>query len=405
MGLRDAVSELLENIHKHVKKNSNEHAVFNEDVNDYYEEFNDETFEQDWDSTKELISELVEQEQFIEACECLDSFFDRYNILHDWQYNLLRAEIILEEWDALGPNFDSNGDGDCTESVEATAMHRHLRNLIQKIENEGIPDEREDAQERFKRLLFKLEFCEEDHTNVFSYNQTWNQIHQLISSHYDIQKCFDLADGLTDDGSRDFDAALLIYHILFDLAIAEPNQHLVYVANIIDEYKSDIENCIERCLAEVNSREYHDKEEQKESIELAESVCESVRKKLEQIEILTTNTSSLSTDSSPETYTENEKEYLDEYKACLADENSISEINRRLLDRIAKSLNISPERIKQLEKSCLANCLTENEQEYINEYKACLADGVISESRRRLLDRVAKSLGISKNRVSQLENM
>lgn len=71
-------------------------------------------------------------------------------------------------------------------------------------------------------------------------------------------------------------------------------------------------------------------------------------------------------DTSPETYTKNEQEYLGDYKTFLADNNSISGIDRRLLDKISKSLNISPERVKQLEESCLSTGITKDEQECKN---------------------------------------
>lgn len=47
--------------------------------------------------------------------------------------------------------------------------------------------------------------------------------------------------------------------------------------------------------------------------------------------------------------TEEEREYLEEYKACLADDGNISEKEQRLLARLAKSLGISDERVKELQ--------------------------------------------------------
>lgn len=48
--------------------------------------------------------------------------------------------------------------------------------------------------------------------------------------------------------------------------------------------------------------------------------------------------------------------------------------------------------------------LTSDEQEYLEEYKECLNDsGVITSSERRLLERLRKSLGISEERVKEIE--
>ena len=44
------------------------------------------------------------------------------------------------------------------------------------------------------------------------------------------------------------------------------------------------------------------------------------------------------------------------------------------------------------------------EKEYQEELKACLEDGTISDRERRLLDRLRKSLGISEERAKAIEN-
>lgn len=103
-------------------------------------------------------------------------------------------------------------------------------------------------------------------------------------------------------------------------------------------------------------------------------------------------------------FTDAESEYLEEVKSCLADDGVITERERRLLDRLAKSLGITEMRAQELEASCSCNNLTTEEQEYADEVKACLADdGVITERERRLLDRLRKSLGISESRAAELE--
>ena len=103
--------------------------------------------------------------------------------------------------------------------------------------------------------------------------------------------------------------------------------------------------------------------------------------------------------------TSEEQEYLEEVKMCLEEDNEISPRERRLLDRLRTKLNISEERAKELEESLKAPQLTEDEQEYLEEYKLCLEeDGEISSKERRLLDRLRDKLGISVERAKELEN-
>lgn len=99
-----------------------------------------------------------------------------------------------------------------------------------------------------------------------------------------------------------------------------------------------------------------------------------------------------------------EKEYLEEYRACIDNDGVISDKERRLLNRLAKSLGLSEQRVRQLEDSLSSPALSDEEQEYYEEYKACLDnDGVISDKERRLLNRLAKSLDITVERQREIE--
>lgn len=100
-----------------------------------------------------------------------------------------------------------------------------------------------------------------------------------------------------------------------------------------------------------------------------------------------------------------EQEYIDEYCECLAnDEISSSEV--RLLNKLSKSLGISESRARELEQMAISSNLTDAEKQYLDEYKACLEDApVLSSSTRRLLNRLATSLNLSDEQVSKLEKM
>ena len=102
----------------------------------------------------------------------------------------------------------------------------------------------------------------------------------------------------------------------------------------------------------------------------------------------------------------NEQEYLDEVKACLEEDNEISPKERRLLERLREKLGISSERVIELEATLSVPQLTEKEKEYLEEYKACLEeDEEISPKERRLLNRLRDTLGISEERAIEIEKL
>lgn len=76
------------------------------------------------------------------------------------------------------------------------------------------------------------------------------------------------------------------------------------------------------------------------------------------------------------------------------------------MERFREKLGISAERAKELEDSLSTSRLTDAEQEYLEEYKACLEDdGEISPKERRLLNRLRDTLGIPEERAIELEKL
>lgn len=76
--------------------------------------------------------------------------------------------------------------------------------------------------------------------------------------------------------------------------------------------------------------------------------------------------------------------------------------NQASLDKLRESLGISEERVTELEAQSNPSVLSTDEMEYIEEFKA---DGSISEKERRLLGRLAQSLNIPPDRIVQIERM
>ena len=98
-----------------------------------------------------------------------------------------------------------------------------------------------------------------------------------------------------------------------------------------------------------------------------------------------------------------EEKYKEEFLFMLED-GGIGDAERRLLERKRQKFGVSEERAKLIEESC-APSLSEEEIEYIEIYKDMLKDGEISERRRKILNKEAESLGISPSRAKELEEM
>ena len=98
---------------------------------------------------------------------------------------------------------------------------------------------------------------------------------------------------------------------------------------------------------------------------------------------------------------DSEERYKEEVMFLLED-GVIGDSERRLLERKRLKLGVSEERAKMIEESC-APSLTEEEKEYIEIYKELVADGEITERKRKILQREAESLGISNQKVQELE--
>lgn len=123
---------------------------------------------------------------------------------------------------------------------------------------------------------------------------------------------------------------------------------------------------------------------------------------IKRLEVLNINT--VGTTCVVSKLSEVEQEYIEELKACLENGAEISPRERRLLDRLRINLGITESRALELEASLLTPVLTDEEQEYLSEYKECLSDGVISDKELRLLTKLRKVLGISETRAKELES-
>ena len=109
-------------------------------------------------------------------------------------------------------------------------------------------------------------------------------------------------------------------------------------------------------------------------------------------------------DDTIDKFNEDEQEYIEALKDLFED-GDISDRERRMLDRMRQSLGISEQRAAELEASLQKPQLTEDEQEYLDMYHEYAEEGAITEKIRNRLDRFASALGISPERVKQLETL
>ena len=119
---------------------------------------------------------------------------------------------------------------------------------------------------------------------------------------------------------------------------------------------------------------------------------------------LDSNTNTASTTNQEPLNSKSELDYVEALKEFLEDDE-ISDRERRMLERIRQSLGISEQRAAELEASLKIPKLTEDEQEYLDMYREYVEEGEITEKERKRLDRFASALGISPERMKELETM
>lgn len=107
---------------------------------------------------------------------------------------------------------------------------------------------------------------------------------------------------------------------------------------------------------------------------------------------------------SPSNLTEQEQEYLDEFKAVLED-GEIGPRERKSLERARVRLGISEARAAEIEASVSAPKLTDEEKAYLAEVKAVLEDGEIGPRERKSLERTRNRLGISEEKAKEIEKL
>ncbi len=147
--------------------------------------------------------------------------------------------------------------------------------------------------------------------------------------------------------------------------------------------------------------------EAKEAGEISEPIRKYIDRKREKLGISKERASELENSLVQQVeFSANEMEYIQEFKSCLDEDNEITESERKLLNRIRSKANITEQRAKELEEYAMGKSLSDEEREYYDEVKACYDDdGEITDNTRRLLNKFKGKLNVSESRAAEIENM
>lgn len=162
--------------------------------------------------------------------------------------------------------------------------------------------------------------------------------------------------------------------------------------------KEDIKAKLKVLMANIEGRIYEEEEKQlREETETIWRVSVKFRSK----KLLQEKSQSRNTISS--TLTEKEKDFLNEVRFCIEDDDIIDNSEQIFLNKTREKLGLTEERAKELQESILKPQFTENEKEYINALSELMIDGQIPESAQRIVERFRNLYEIDEQRANEIE--
>ena len=396
--MEDAVS-LMQGVGKVGKKLFGSNGEENEsDEYDEYESDEAETNsfdEKTWNELRDGIESLKEEGNYAGALKMLHDYYCQEDL--DYFYFYLKADILLAKYDDLGRSPES--DFSCKTEVDKA---------IEACEKYGDEDEELlmtiELQDKFESTKLKVSYWRKMKSLQDEIDALRDPEHVVTTSKVnDVLKAFKLVDNFWKEESTAEDGSVCnidflylfksrIYNAFF-FYLAENKQELDALSDEqLSEFFVGATDCADKVLA---FSECDDKTDE-------EFLNRRIPEQIEELKQLRCGKNTSMHSSSSASVTSEEQEYLEEIRACLDNDGEISSRERRLLDRLRKSLGITEARAKELETS--VNNMSDDEKEYQEELKACLEDGTISDRERRLLDRLRKSLGISEERAKAIED-
>ena len=397
--MEDAVS-LMQGVGNVGKKlfGSNEE----ENGSDEYDEYeNDEAEtnyfdEKTWKKLCDGIEALKEESDYAGALKMLNDYYNRFQVDLDYFYFYLKAGILLAKYDDTGRSPES--DFNCKIEIDKA---------IKACDKYGDKDDEPltmELKDKYESTKLRVSYWRKM-TSLREEVDTLRDPKHIVtpSKVNDVLKAFELVDNFWKKESTAEDGSVYNIDFFYLFKARVYNAFLFYLAEdkqeleaLSDEQLSDYfagaTDCADKVLAFC---ELDDKSDE-------EFLNRRIPEQIEELKQLRCGKKSSIHSSSSASVTSEEQEYLEEIRACLDNDGEITSRERRLLDRLRKSLGITEARAKELEAS--VNSMSDEEKEYQEELKACLEDGTISDRERRLLDRLRKSLGISEERAKAIEN-
>ena len=397
--MEDAVS-LMQGVGNVGKKlfGSNEE----ENGSDEYDEYeNDEAEtnyfdEKTWKKLCDGIEALKEESDYAGALKMLNDYYNRFQVDLDYFYFYLKAGILLAKYDDTGRSPES--DFNCKIEIDKA---------IKACDKYGDKDDEPltmELKDKYESTKLRVSYWRKMTSLREEVDTLRDPKHIVTTSKVnDVLKAFELVDNFWKKESTAEDGSVYNIDFFYLFKARVYNAFLFYLAEdkqeleaLSDEQLSDYfagaTDCADKVLAFC---ELDDKSDE-------EFLNRRIPEQIEELKQLRCGKKSSIHSSSSASVTSEEQEYLEEIRACLDNDGEITSRERRLLDRLRKSLGITEARAKELETS--VNNMSDDEKEYQEELKACLEEGTISDRERRLLDRLRKSLGISEERAKAIED-
>ena len=397
--MEDAVS-LMQGVGNVGKKlfGSNEE----ENGSDEYDEYeNDEAEtnyfdEKTWKKLCDGIEALKEESDYAGALKMLNDYYNRFQVDLDYFYFYLKAGILLAKYDDTGRSPES--DFNCKIEIDKA---------IKACDKYGDKDDEPltmELKDKYESTKLRVSYWRKMTSLREEVDTLRDPKHIVTTSKVnDVLKAFELVDNFWKKESTAEDGSVYNIDFFYLFKARVYNAFLFYLAEdkqeleaLSDEQLSDYfagaTDCADKVLAFC---ELDDKSDE-------EFLNRRIPEQIEELKQLRCGKKSSMHSSSSASVTSEEQEYLEEIRACFDNDGEITSRERRLLDRLRKSLGITEARAKELEAS--VNNMSDDEKEYQEELKACLEDGTISDRERRLLDRLRKSLGISEERAKAIED-
>lgn len=373
-----------------------------ENGSDEYDEYeNDEAEtnyfdEKTWKKLCDGIEALKEESDYAGALKMLSDYYNRFQVDFDYFYFYLKAGILLAKYDDTGRSPES--DFNCKIEIDKA---------IKACDKYGDKDDEPltmELKDKYESTKLRVSYWRKMTSLQEEVDTLRDPKHIVTTSKVnDVLKAFELVDNFWKKESTAEDGSVYNIDFFYLFKARVYNAFLFYLAEdkqeleaLSDEQLSDYfagaTDCADKVLAFC---ELDDKSDE-------EFLNRRIPEQIEELKQLRCGKKSSIHSSSSASVTSDEQEYLEEIRACLDNDGEITSRERRLLDRLRKSLGITEARAKELEAS--VNSMSDEEKEYQEELKVCLEDGTISDRERRLLDRLRKSLGISEERAKAIEN-